>query len=115
VALRDRWGCTALYHAASRYRKGIVVETLLEMGADVNTKTGVILAEGEPDQGWTPLHAACTTGSAPIVELLLAHGADVKVKTKNGYTPLGLAQEREFDKIVGLLRKHGVKEGSVKK
>jgi ankyrin repeat protein len=107
VELRDRWGCTALYHAASRYR-GDAVETLLEKGADVNAKTGVIIAEGQTDEGWTALHAACTTGSAPVVELLLAHGADVNARTKKGCTPLSLAQERELDEIVQLLRKHGV-------
>ncbi|MHC4542163.1 MAG: ankyrin repeat domain-containing protein, partial [Planctomycetota bacterium] len=73
---------------------------------------GVILAEGQADEGWTPLHAACTTGSVPVVELLLAHGADVKVKTKNGFTPLGLAEEREFDEIVELLCKRGAEEES---
>ena len=114
VELRDRWGCTALYHAASRYR-GDTVETLLEKGADVNAKTDVIIAEGQTDEGWTALHAACTTGSVPVVELLLAHGSDVKVETKNGCTALSLAQERELDEIVKLLRKHEAEEKPAKK
>jgi ankyrin repeat protein len=114
VALRDQRGCTALYWAASGSDMEIV-EMLLAKGADVNTRSGVIIAEGRADEGWTPLHAACTTDYTAVVELLLAHGADVKAKTKNGCTPLALAQEREFDEIVELLRKSGTEEESAKK
>ena len=113
VALRDRRGCTALYWSASGSDKE-VVEILLAGGADVNTRSGVVIAEGQADEGWTPLHAACTTDYTAVVELLLAHGADVNVKTKNGYTPFSLAQEREFDEIVELLRKSGAEEPAKK-
>ena len=82
------------------------------MGANVNAKTGIIIAEGQTDEGWTSLHVACTTGNVPVVELLLAHGADVSTKTKNGCTPLALAKDREFEKIVELLYKHGAEEES---
>jgi len=114
VALKDQRGRTALYWAASGRREDIV-EMLLAKGADVNASSGVIIAEGESDEGWTPLHVACTIGRAPVVELLLTHGAAAKVRTKNGCTPLGLAQERELDEIVELLHKHGVEEESAKK
>jgi len=88
---------------------------LLAEGADVNAKSGVIIAEGQADESWTPLHVACTTYRTSVVELLLAHGADVKAKTKNGCTALTLAQEREFDEIVELLRGHGAEEEPAKK
>ena len=88
---------------------------LLAKGADVNAKSGLIIAEGQADEEWTPLHVACTIDRTAVVELLLAHGADVKAKTRNGCTSLGLAQEREFDGIVELLRKHGAEEEPVKK
>jgi len=114
VALRDQRGCTALYWAASGSDKEMV-EMLLAKGADVNAKSGVIIAEGQADEGWTPLHVACTTDRTAVVELLLAHGADVKAKTKNGCIALALAQEREFDEIVELLRRSGAEEEPVKK
>ena len=87
---------------------------LLAGGADVNARSGLILAEGETDEGWTPLHVACTTDYIAVVELLLAHGADVNAETNNGYTPLSLARERQFDEIIELLRKSGAEEPAKK-
>ncbi|KAJ7078559.1 ankyrin repeat-containing domain protein [Mycena belliarum] len=39
-------------------------------------------------QGWTPLHWACSKGSAAVRELLLRHGAAVNVQDSHGWTPL---------------------------
>ncbi|KAJ7078564.1 ankyrin repeat-containing domain protein [Mycena belliarum] len=39
-------------------------------------------------QGWTPLHWACSKGSAAVRELLLRDGAAVNVQDSRGWTPL---------------------------
>jgi ankyrin repeat protein len=114
VALRDQRGCTALYWAVSSSDKELI-EMLLTKGADVNAQSGVIIAEGETDEGWTPLHVACTIDRTAVVELLLAHGADINAKTKNGCTALSLAKEREFDEVEELLRRHRAEEEPAKK
>ncbi|KAJ7439213.1 hypothetical protein FB451DRAFT_1570045 [Mycena latifolia] len=42
-----------------------------------------------PDaQGWTPLHWACSKGSAVVRELLLHRGAAVDIRDSHGWTPL---------------------------
>ena len=114
INAQDKFGWTALHFAANRGEQDMA-NLLIASGADVKAKSGVIIAEGEADEGWTPLHVACTIDRTAVVGLLLAHGADVKAKTRNGCTALALAQEREFDEIVDLLRKHGAGEEPVKK
>ena len=84
--------------------------------SSINSIAIIFLQDWErQNEGWTPLHVACTTDRIAVIELLLAHGADVNTKTKNGCVPLALAQEREFDEIVELLRKHGAEEELEKK
>jgi ankyrin repeat protein len=42
-----------------------------------------------------------------VAEVLLAHGADVNAKSKNGNTPMHLAELNRHKNIVSLLGKHG--------
>lgn len=51
----------------------------------------------------TPLHCACTSGSAANAELLLSAGADVTAATAVGDTPLSLAVRNKHAAIVELL------------
>jgi hypothetical protein len=67
------------------------------------------------DEGWTPLHVACMSANKAMVKLLLAHKADVNARTKNGCTPLSLAQERILKRIIELLRADGAEESSATK
>jgi len=59
------------------------VKTLLEQGADVNTRNAI---------GADPLHEAAWSGNSQLVELLLARGADVNARhAEAGSTPLHYA------------------------
>jgi ankyrin repeat protein len=71
---RDRWGATALYHAAAKGDEA-AVHLLLAHGADVN-KTS--------DVGNSPLMAAAGRGHVAVVRLLLQHGTDPEVRNKWG-------------------------------
>ena len=71
---RDRWGATALYHAAAKGDEA-AVRLLLAHGADTNTTSNV---------GNSPLMAAAGRGHAAVVRLLLQHGTDPGVRNKWG-------------------------------
>ena len=112
------------------------VETLLKLGADLNTQNdkkqtplhlafdrkdyaivNLLLENGAQDfYGETPLHRACLHyacwgGSVKIVEILLQSNGDIlkniDSKDFNGYTPLQFAIEREHSEVVKLLLKNG--------
>jgi uncharacterized protein YegJ (DUF2314 family) len=55
------------------------------------------------ENGWTLLHQEALVGSAPTVKILLAAGADRNVKTRQGHTPLQLAQSLGWENVVVLL------------
>ena len=60
-------------HWAVKYSTSVIVEMLLDRGADVNAAS---------KYGWTPLHLAAGDGSTALVETLLDRGADVNAKLK---------------------------------
>lgn len=55
------------------------------------------------ERGWTLLHQEALAGSAATVRVLLAAGANPRAQTKQGKTPLQLAQSLGWDKVVALL------------
>ena len=93
----DCRGATALYIAADTENVPMA-KTLLEFGANPNTKTGIYF-DGPGDT--TPLHVACQ--SRELMQLLLDHGADASAKDTNGETPadwVALHGDGSFDLIV---------------
>lgn len=127
-------GVTAL-HLAARTQAPEMVEMLINKGAvvdarDVNNITPlmelttklngnidiakILLKNGAQagavaNDGYTPLHFACSNGNLKLFELLIAHGADVKVKDNLGESPLHMALRRTDpppELIKGLI-KHG--------
>ena len=76
------------------------VRCLLDNGANVACST---------DNGFTPLHIACNTGSfegqIQIVKLLLARGADPAAQAKDTLTPLQIAKKRYWHEAEFLLKR----------
>ena len=88
---------TAL-HAASRFNRHQIVQSLLRNGADAN-------AQGR--WGWTPLLFASELGHFQIVRRLLERGADVNAKDKNDdSTSLHLSASAGHFEVVRTLLKH---------
>ncbi len=57
--------------------------------------------------GWTPLHAAASTGNQAAVEALLGQGANKNARTVDGKTPYLLAQEARKTAVADYLASHG--------
>jgi len=91
---RDDQGGTALHHAVMRGNASMVIPVLIESGADVNAVDG---------NGLTPLVHAVVNDKPDLVELFLSHGAKPRIKTKDGQTALGWAEELGFIDIIELL------------
>ena len=78
-------------------------KVMIEVGADVNAAN---------EKGETPLHHAAGRGYNPLVQFLVDQGAKLDAKTKNGRTPLMMANLDsrsgalyEYPETVALLRK----------
>ena len=93
----DYKGFTPLRHAAA-LGKADVVRSLLDAGADVDTKC---VREN------TPLHGAAVNNHHKVVEILLAHGAKVSPVNNDGWTPLGIGASYGHVKVVKALLKAG--------
>lgn len=77
----DSDGSTPL-HCATWKGHLIIVEALLEAGANVNA------VNQNEHWGTTPLHAAAHANQAAIAKMLLDHGADAKATDMEGRTPM---------------------------
>jgi len=92
----NRHGTNKLIEAIEK-RQHVLVEVMLEQGADLDFRTGdqskfsSITHTVPYSKGSTPLHAACLHGSPVIFELLLDKGVDVNAKNEAGHTPLDYA------------------------
>ncbi|KAI8822706.1 ankyrin repeat-containing domain protein [Fimicolochytrium jonesii] len=78
-------GKTALIIATERGMNGII-ETLLDMGANVNSTDST---------GSTPLHHAASWGYFDTITLLMSRGAFYNVKNQRGWTPFDWAYSVE--------------------
>jgi ankyrin repeat protein len=98
VRARDASQETPLHYAATRATTDLA-DLLLAHGADADARDAA---------GQTPLHyAAIWNGRQETTRRLIAAGADVNAKDNEGFTPLARAEERLFDDLVALLRRHG--------
>ena len=97
-----------ILHIAAFYGDAMVVQKLIEYGADVNAKD---------TKQKTPLHLASKTEHYPnsfynpdffsVHQLLLEHGADVDARAVDGSTPLCHASFIQNPEVVRLLLDHG--------
>ncbi|GFS92088.1 ankyrin-3 [Nephila pilipes] len=90
------WDYTVL-HRASEVGKASLVNTLIEMKVDVDSKTEI---------GITPLHTAAQYGHLEVAKTLIQNGADVNAKTLLDETPLHCAAHSGIKEIVELLLNH---------
>lgn len=94
---RGAHGIGVLFHAVVGDEPGIAA-LLVDRGGDVN-------AGG--DGVATALHAAASTGNAPLAEWLIARGADVNRTGYDGKTPLATAIESGHGEVAQVFRRHG--------
>lgn len=100
-----------LFAVAGSTRDPIVIELLLQAGADVNARSG---------SRYTPLHNAARTGAPEVVRALLAAGADVNAWATGfntdwawSWTPLQLAAAYNSDpEVVAALVEAGAELGA---
>lgn len=82
LSIDSRATSAALFTAAAHGQVGMV-RMLLDMGNDVNGRTG----------SSTPLHVACAEGHDLVVRELMKHGACVSSTDAQGRTPLAVAKQ----------------------
>ena len=93
INVKEPYGAAAFYMAINK-GYSTIVEWLLSLGADTNTR----------QDGNTPLLIASQNGHSAIVKLLLqSSDIDVNVASKDGITPLIHASENGHTAIVKLL------------
>ena len=113
---------------ASPSSSGVFIETLIDLGANVNAQrtddkvTPLILSGGwnnfmavyllldhgadaniGRDDGYTPLHRAVSEGFFDITKLLVQKGSNVNLQNKEGRTPLFLGVANKHEQLIKLL------------
>lgn len=78
----------------------LIVRLLLDENADPNNKDTIDNEMG----GNTPLHHAAWGGLDTVVRWLVEAGADVKARNNRGRTPLHVAKEFHYPRIVAMLK-----------
>ncbi len=97
---KNKDGETPLHVAVRKNRKSSLVTTLLDAGADVNTRN---------NRGFTPLqHLAYSGGSLELIELLLERGANIEDETDSKETLLHLAVKAPSDANIKFLLDSGI-------
>ncbi|KIM91304.1 hypothetical protein PILCRDRAFT_762631, partial [Piloderma croceum F 1598] len=87
-----------LLHGAIRDRKALIVQLLIELGANLRSH----------HHGRTPLQQAACLNDPEIAEILLANGADISGTTHGGQTPLHFAIACGFEHTTEVLLQGGI-------
>jgi hypothetical protein len=75
-----------------------MMQLLLSKGADVNTLD---------NRWWTPMMQAAEENNIESVKVLMARGADLNIRNKDGETALGLAERKNHEVVIYLLKRAG--------
>ena len=94
VTMKQNNGRTALITAIESSNKGLIVR-LLSLGADINAPL---------NDGMTPLMRAVWKGSYELVDILVKSGADPNLKNIKNETAFSIAEDRNDEKILRLLK-----------
>jgi ankyrin repeat protein len=94
---KDAWGKTIL-HTAAKYGSEDVVRFLTTKGVDI---------KGHDANRWTALHFAANTWhenkACLVIQFLLDQGASIDAKDSKGRTPLSIAAEKCYYRMLELL------------
>ncbi|MEM3372903.1 MAG: ankyrin repeat domain-containing protein [Candidatus Aenigmatarchaeota archaeon] len=91
VSLNKNFDGENLFLFAVKHGNLNVIKFLVDLGADINTKT---------DLHMTALHYACLFQKLPVVSFLVEKGCDCTAKTNGGITPIYMAlQGYNFDSV----------------
>ena len=105
--IADSWGNTSLHLVAQKRSRRLVLENLMEHGADVNAVN---------NEGATALMLACETGQKGSVNLLLRAGGDTSILDVRGNTCLHKLNYRECDQeTLQMLLDHGAPVNAINK
>lgn len=81
-----------------------LADFILSKGIDVNEA-----ATSGDVEGWAGIHYAVSNGNEELVRFLVEKGADFNAETKEGLTPLFLAESNDYSGIAEILKKAGAK------
>ncbi len=95
VASKNGMANQPLHAAIAGKTDRLLVELLLDQGADVGYRAGA---------GVTALHLAASRGDAKLVELLLQRGADPTAQMDDGTTAAGIAEKRGHEFVAAQLK-----------
>lgn len=98
--VKNNDGLTALRFAVAMADIDMM-QLLLSKGADVNTLD---------HRWWTPMMQAADENNIEAVKILLARGADLNIRNKDGETALGLAERKQHEVVIYLLKRAGAVE-----
>jgi ankyrin repeat protein len=103
IPLDDSFGKFPIHYAAEKGHAAIIDYLADQYGYNVNQKT-VPTFNTEVEEEKTALHFAVENNHSEVVRVLLKHGANVFEIDQNKKTPVDVAEEKGFLKLLKILQ-----------